>query len=147
MVIGCAELAADVIREAELGADVLHDTRAKAAGEDLVHHAERVEVRIALLGAEADHVDVRLIDVALVREVDAGLRLVEVDLRRGKLRALRNGREGSAELGFHLRDFEVADDADDEIRADDRALVPGLEVVERDGRDGRDLRDAPVGVR
>ena len=147
VIVGRAELAADVVREPELGADVLHDARAEAAGEDLVHHAERVEVRIALLGAEADDVDVGLVDVALVREVDAGLRLGEVDLWSGRTRVpCGMARKGRAKLGFHLRDFEVADDADDQVRADDGAVVPGLQVVERDGGDGGDLGMRAVGV-
>ena len=73
MIVGCAEAAADAVGEAEFGADVLDDARAEAAGEDLVHHAERVVVGVAALGAEADDEDVGLVDVVLVDEVDAGL--------------------------------------------------------------------------
>ena len=63
VVVGGAEAAADRVGEAELGADVLDDAGAEAAGEDLVHDAEGVVVGVAALGAEADDEDVGLVDV------------------------------------------------------------------------------------
>ena len=85
VVVRGAEAAADAVGEAEFGADVLDDARAEAAGEDLVHDAERVVVGVAALGAEADDDDVGLVDVGLFDEVDAGLRVGEGGLSRTRI--------------------------------------------------------------
>ena len=73
MVVCRAVASADLVGEAELGAHILKDARAEAAGEDLVHDAEGVVVGIASLGAQADDPDVGLVHVFLVDEVDAGV--------------------------------------------------------------------------
>ena len=63
--------AANAIGKAEFGANVLHDARSEAAGKYLVHYAQRIVVRVAAFGAEADDYDVGLVDVGLLDEVDA----------------------------------------------------------------------------
>ena len=146
VIVGGAVGSADAVGEAEFGADVLDDARAEAAGEDLVHDAERVVVGVAALGAEADDEDVRLIDVVLVDEVDAVLRIGEVDVCCFERFASGQRLEGCAELGFHGGAVEVAGDADDDVVGNDGAVVPCLEIVEGDGVDGGVLGLAGVGI-
>ena len=57
----------------------------------------------------------------------------------------RQAFEGRAHLGLHRRGIEVAADADDEL-ALEGAIVPGLQVGQRDGADGGELRLARVGT-
>src|SRR6266702_6272569 len=136
MVIRGSEGAADVICEAEASTHRLHDTRTEAAGEYLVHDAERVVVGIAALGAEADDLHVGLVHVFLVDEVNAGLRSGEFALERVDLGPVRKRLEDLAQLGFHFRGVEVAADGDDDVAGRDGAVVPLLQVVEGDGVDG-----------
>ena len=73
MVVGQAEAAADRVGQAQLGADLLKETAAESAAENLVHHGDGGHVGIVAVDAEADNLHVGLVHVFLVDEVDAGL--------------------------------------------------------------------------
>ncbi len=87
-----------------------------------------------------------MIDVVLVDEVDAVLRIGEVYVCRFERFSAGQRLEGGAELGFHGGAVEVAGDADDDVVGNDGAGVPCLEVVDGDGADGGVLGLAGVGV-
>src|SRR6185437_9415839 len=57
MIVLHAVAASDGIGEAESGADVLHQAGAEAAGEDLIHDGEGIEVGVVAIGAEAEQQD------------------------------------------------------------------------------------------
>ena len=146
VVVGRAEAAINGVGEAQAGADILRDARAEAAGEDLVHDAERVEVRVAALCALADEDDVGLIHIGFFDEVHAGFGFGGFELGAFKGWAACEWAEGGAQLGFHGGGVEVARDGNDHVVGDEGAAVPCLEVGKGDCGDGGKLRLAGVGA-
>src|SRR5438105_13208954 len=121
MVILCAERAAHFIRKTELRTNLLHNPRAEPAGEDLIHNAECVVVRIVALGAQAENFHSGLVDVLFLSEIDAGLRAREIDFERRDGGAARERLKGLAPLGFHLGRVEVTPFSRDTVARPHRA--------------------------
>src|SRR5262249_33468952 len=146
MVIGRAHAAAHTVSQALPGAYADKQTGRKTAAKKLVHDFNRVEVRIAALDAEIDHLNGALVDVTFLDKVDSRLRLAKADLRRRDGFTARHAAESLAYALFHGGRVKIAHNAEDHVIRSDGAPVPCQQIVARDRRDRVVLGDSHIRI-
>ena len=112
MVIGGSDASTDRVGQPQLGANLLEETAAKAATENLVHDGDGGHIGIMAVSSQTDNLDIRLVHVFFVDEVDAGLWPGEDIVARGKSLRLGKTFKRGAHFGFHGGGIEVTTDAD-----------------------------------
>ena len=146
MVVGKAKASADRVGQSQTGAHLLEEPASESAAQNFVHHGDGRHIGIVAVDAKPDNLDIRLVHVILADEVHARRGAGKLD-RGARGSGVTGGSPSKAArtLASIAAGSKSPLDANDQLSFE-RALVPGLEVIQGDSADGGQLRLPRVGA-